>query len=155
MEITHFSNSFLSVKSGKTNLVCDPWVGVTSENAWISDPINFNGEKILKKIQPKYIYISHLHCDHFDEKTLRRIKKKKQKVIIKDYRIKTLKKKLEKVGLKEILELKPWKKYTINKEFEVAIIPQISSIDSLFLMGNDAKNLIDDKWEFKINKLFK
>ena len=35
MEITHFSNSFLSVKSGKTNLVCDPWVGVTAENAWI------------------------------------------------------------------------------------------------------------------------
>ena len=61
MEITHFSNSFLSVKSGKTNLVCDPWVGVTSENAWISDPINFNGEKILKKIQPKYIYISHIY----------------------------------------------------------------------------------------------
>ena len=48
MEITHFSNSFLSVKSGKTNLVCDPWVGVTAENAWISDPINFNGEKIYQ-----------------------------------------------------------------------------------------------------------
>ena len=34
-------------------------------------------------------------------------------------------------------------------------IPQISSIDSLFLIGNDAKNLIDDKWEYTINKLFK
>ena len=57
MEITHFSNSFLSVKSGKTNLVCDPWVGVTAENAWISDPINFNGEKILKRFN-RNIYIS-------------------------------------------------------------------------------------------------
>ena len=34
-------------------------------------------------------------------------------------------------------------------------IPQISSIESLFLMGNNAKNLIDDKWDYKINKLFK
>ena len=87
MEITHFSNSFLSVKSGKTNLVCDPWVGVTAENAWISDPINFNGEKILKKIQPKYIYISHLHCDHFDPNLLNKISKQDVTIIIKKFRI--------------------------------------------------------------------
>ena len=55
MEITHFSNSFLSVRSGDTKLICDPWVGVTSENAWISHPINTHGEKIIKNISPNFI----------------------------------------------------------------------------------------------------
>ena len=128
MKITHYCNSFISAEFSKNIIYCDPWVGTTKDNGWVSYPIDEKSIKNLNK--PDYIYISHLHCDHFDEKTLRRIKKKKQKVIIKDYRIKTLKKKLEKAGLKEILELKPWKKYTINKEFEVAIIPQISSNSS-------------------------
>ena len=73
MEIKHYSNSFLSIKSGNTKIICDPWVGTTSENAWISDPLHYGGEKIVKAYKPKYIYISHLHCDHFDPNLLSKI----------------------------------------------------------------------------------
>ncbi len=127
MEITHFSNSFLSVKSGKTNLVCDPWVGVTSENAWISDPINFNGEKILKKIQPKYIYISHLHCDHFDPNLLKKISKQNVSIIIKKFKIPILKKRILKLGFKKIIEVEAWHLKKLNNDMSIAIVPQLSS----------------------------
>ena len=84
----------------------------------------------IKNCQSQIILISHLHCDHFDEKTLNKIKNNNQIAIIKDYKIKTLKRKLEKVGFSKILELKPWKKYTFSNDFEVAIIPQLSSNSS-------------------------
>ena len=128
MEITHFCNSFISANFSKSKIYCDPWVGTTKDNGWISHPIDYGSIKKLPK--PDYIYISHLHCDHFDEKTLNKIKNNNQIAIIKDYKIKTLKRKLEKVGFSKILELKPWKKYTFSNDFEVAIIPQLSSNSS-------------------------
>ena len=100
MEIQHYSNSFLSVKSGKTKLICDPWVGTTSENAWISDPLHFGGKKIINNINPKYIYISHLHCDHFDPILLRKINKKNTVIIIKKFKIPTIKNRIKKLVLK-------------------------------------------------------
>ena len=83
MEITHFCNSFISANFSKSKIYCDPWVGTTKDNGWISHPIDYGSIKKLPK--PDYIYISHLHCDHFDEKTLNKIKNNNQIAIIKDY----------------------------------------------------------------------
>ena len=47
MEITHFTNSFINISSKNTDLVCDPWIGTTDENSWISDPIHSQGHKII------------------------------------------------------------------------------------------------------------
>jgi hypothetical protein len=127
MEITHFSNSFLCVKSGNTNLICDPWVGITSENAWISDPINYNGEKIIKNIQPKFIYISHLHCDHFDPALLDKINKHDISIVIKKFKIPVLKNRLIKLGFKNIVEIEAWHLKKLNKDISIAIVPQLSS----------------------------
>lgn len=89
MNITHYCNSFISVKFTNDLLFCDPWTGITKDNGWISHPIDTS---ILKKLaKSNYIYISHLHVDHFDEKTLKIINKN-QKIIIKDFKIKILKK---------------------------------------------------------------
>lgn len=128
MKITHYCNSFISTEFKKNLLFCDPWIGVTKDNGWFSFPISYDLTK--KLVKPDYIYISHLHCDHFDDKTLKVLKKNKQKILIKNFKIKTLKKRLEKIGFKEIIELDPWKKYTFQNEFQVSIIPQMSSNSS-------------------------
>ena len=70
MKITHFCNSFIFVENGNTRIVCDPWVGAAKENSWISYPVHKNGTSILNNLNPNFIYISHLHCDHFDPKIL-------------------------------------------------------------------------------------
>ena len=91
MEITHYCNSFLSVKINDTIIVCDPWTGVTRDNAWLSYP-NYNiSEKFFKNLNPNFIYISHLHCDHFDPKTLNKFNKNTS-IIIKKFKDSRLKK---------------------------------------------------------------
>jgi len=130
MQVTHYCNSFNSFKVGNSTLVCDPWVGDTEQTAWVSYPVHENGKKLLNKIKPDFIYISHLHCDHLDPKTLIGLKNKNTKIIIKKFKFPLLKNQIQKLGFKNIIEYKPWKKYRLNKDISFAIIPQMSSNNS-------------------------
>ena len=75
MKITHFCNAFNTVKVNRTVIACDPWVGTGDEIGWISYPLHEDGANILKNIKPNFVYISHLHTDHLDPKTLSKINK--------------------------------------------------------------------------------
>jgi len=77
MKITHLNNSFFLIESNSTRLVCDPWIGPMEGTALWSYPIITGAEIILNKLQPNYIYISHLHTDHLDRAVLRCFSKKK------------------------------------------------------------------------------
>jgi hypothetical protein len=129
-KISHYTNSFISIESDNSILTCDPWIGVTTDNAWHTYPIK-NFIEIDKKIyNSDFIYISHLHCDHFDIKTLKKFKNKKLTFIIKKFDNGVLKKRLQKNFKNKIVEVEPFKKKKINKDFTVAIIPQIISNSS-------------------------
>lgn len=130
MKITHYVNSFVTVKEKNTVIACDPWIGFGSENGWLSYPIYKNGNKILETINPKYIYISHLHCDHLDKINLKRLKDKKVNIIIKKFKNKRLKFKLLQLGFKNIIECDEWKKYILDKNISIAIIPQMTTNSS-------------------------
>ena len=125
MKITHYSNSFISIKSGKSILACDPWIGKADNNAWLSYPIHKNGVKILNDLNPNYIYISHLHNDHFDPKILKKFKKKtKVKIIIKKFNNDRLKNKIKELNFKNIIEIETWQKFKLNNDFFITIVPQ-------------------------------
>lgn len=129
-KISHYSNSFISIESDNSIITCDPWVGVTTDNAWHTYPIK-NFKEIDKKVfKSDFIYISHLHCDHFDIKTLKRFNKKNLTFIIKKFKNGVLKKRIQKNFKNKIIEIEPFKKKKINKDFTVAIIPQIISNNS-------------------------
>ena len=68
-----------------------------------------------------------MHCDHYDVKTLKKFKNKNLTFLIKNFKNKTLKNRLKKLTNKKIIEIEAFKKTKINKDFTVAIIPQIIS----------------------------
>ena len=51
MQITHYCNSFITATSGKTKIVCDPWVGFGEQNGWLSYPYHNKGVKLLNELQ--------------------------------------------------------------------------------------------------------
>ena len=126
-KISHFSNSFICVEGDNSILACDPWVGKTNDNAWYSYPLTGFSDLEKKIYKSKFIYISHLHCDHFDPKTLKKFKDKNLIFIIKKFKNGVLKRRLQKLTKKKIIEIEPFKKNKINRDFSVAIIPQIIS----------------------------
>ena len=129
MKIYHFANSFISAEEGETLLTCDPWIGTTSDNGWYSYPIKKANEIPLKIFKSNFVYISHLHCDHLDFKTLSKFKNKNLTFVIKKFKNGVLKRRLQRFS-NRIIEIEPWKKTKINKDFSVAIIPQIISNSS-------------------------
>ena len=126
MEIIHYCNSFISIKINKTTIACDPWVGKTNDNAWLSYPIYRNGLNIINTLKPDYIYISHLHCDHFDPDLLKKCNKNII-IIIKKFKDQRLQRSIKKLGFKKILEYLPWKKIKLNPDMNISIIPQITN----------------------------
>ena len=126
-KIHHIANSFISVEAKNSIITCDPWIGKTSDNGWYSYPIKSHKDVDPKIFNSKFIYISHLHCDHLDFKTLKRFKNKNLTFVIKKFDNGILKRRLKNLTNKKIIEIEPFKKKKINKDFTVAIIPQIIS----------------------------
>jgi hypothetical protein len=131
LNITHYSNSFIVVDSEHSSIVCDPWIGKTTDNAWYSYPL-INQKDVDKKVfNSKFIYVSHIHCDHIDPKTLKNFKNKNLTFVIKRFNNGVLKRRLQKLfPKKKIIEIEPFKKKRLNKDFTVVIIPQIMSNSS-------------------------
>lgn len=100
MKITKLGSATVVVELNNLNILCDPWLtdGIYY-GSWCNYPpidlkkINFNAID--------YIYISHIHPDHFDENTLKYINKKTP-VLIHSYHKKFLKFNIEKLGFKVI-----------------------------------------------------
>ncbi len=155
MEIKHISNSFVTVYEGNTILSCDPWVGVTTDNAWLSYPHYKKGKNVLNHIKPNFIYISHLHGDHLDQPTLKKYKKKNVTIIIKKFKSPRLKNKIKEAGFNKIIECNSWEKYKLNNDISVSIVPQLSSnskeIDEQISYDLDTSILIHSN---KTNKTF-
>lgn len=129
MNISHISNSFITVKCSKLEIACDPWVGTANFGGWHSYPEYERQDLInhLKNID--YVYISHIHDDHYDQNFLESSGLNKKKFLIKNFKNKILFNRLSKLGVTEIHELNPFQVYDFDG-VRISIIPQMSSNNS-------------------------
>ena len=124
MKITHYCNSFLTVTAGKTTLACDPWIGLEENNAWATYPIHKDNADLLNRIRPDAIYISHLHFDHFDRKTLSALDNKGTRFIVKAFKDHRLAARIRDLGFTNVEEWDPWTEVRISPDLSVSIVPQ-------------------------------
>ena len=131
--IKHYRNSFLDIENKNLRILLDPWVYTANEGSWAG---SISGDKFifksLKKKEVDFIYISHLHTDHFDQKFLIKLKnnqKKKFKLIIKKFKDNRLRNFLINCGFKKecIIDLNEFEIFNLNKKSKFIILPQESS----------------------------
>lgn len=131
--IKHYRNSFLDIESKDLRVLMDPWLNTANEGSWAA--AKEGNEFIFQSLKNKeidFIYISHLHTDHFDKKLLIDLKKKQKKIfkfIIKKFRDNRLKNYLLNCGFKkeQIIDLKEFEVLNLNKKSKFIILPQESS----------------------------
>ena len=102
MELKYLASASVIITHNNVNILCDPWL-VDGEyyGSWNHYPKrNFIPEDFNFV---DYIYISHIHPDHFSKKTLSKMDKKIP-IIILNYYEKYLKKNLENLGF-SVIEL--------------------------------------------------
>ena len=98
MKTTYLQNASVIIENSGEKILCDPWlIDGCYYGAWHHYPkFNFI-EKEFDDID--YIYISHIHPDHFDVKTMSKLKKDIP-VLIHEFPQKYLKQNIEKLGFK-------------------------------------------------------
>lgn len=129
MKITHFNNSFISVSSQGERIVCDPWVGKANASGWQSFP-EFSESALRHQLADvRWVYLSHLHDDHFHPDTLKACGLLDREFIIKRFQSPVLRERLKRLGVTRIHEVDP---FTVQQfgPFELSIFPQMTSNSS-------------------------
>ncbi len=129
MKVTHFSNSFISVSSQGERIVCDPWVGKANAGGWQSFP-EFSETALNEHLADvRWVYLSHLHDDHFHPDTLKSCGLLDREFIIKRFQFPVLRERLKGLGVTRIHEVEP---FTVKQfgPFELSIFPQMTSNSS-------------------------
>lgn len=121
MEVKFYRGATVHFSDGNRKLICDPWlIDGIYYGAWAHYPAYTEEDWAKEKPEEAdYIYISHIHPDHFDPKTLARFKKDK-KVIIHSYASKFLKRKIEALGF-EVVELENGKSFEMAPDFALRV----------------------------------
>ena len=105
MQITFLGQAGLFVETKGVSILCDPWFNPSFFGAWYPFPAN-DGIDPGRIGHPTYLYVSHLHHDHFDPRFLAAHVDKGATVLLPDYPLDDLRKELTKLGFTTFIESK-------------------------------------------------
>jgi len=104
MRFRVLSHAGLQVNVGGTELLCDPWVlGSCYWRSWWNYPPV--PESIRQELKPDFVYLTHLHWDHFQGPSLR-LFPKSTKFVVPYCRYDRIKRDLHDIGFMNVVELR-------------------------------------------------
>ena len=119
MKLTYIKSSTVLIKSENIRVLCDPWLfDGEYYGAWYHYPPLEVDENYYEAVD--YIYVSHIHPDHFSRKSFAFLNKSIP-VLIHRYETKFLKYNLEKLGF-SVIELPNDEPFFLSENFHINII---------------------------------
>ncbi|AKS31249.1 Rieske 2Fe-2S domain-containing protein [Mycolicibacterium goodii] len=113
MQVTSVGHAGFLIESRAGSILCDPWVNPAYFASWFPFPDNSQLDwDALGDVD--YLYVSHLHKDHFDPEHLRRYVNKDAVVLLPDYPVPDLRRELEKLGFHNFFETTDSVKHTVS-----------------------------------------
>jgi UDP-MurNAc hydroxylase len=107
MRITSIGHAGMLVETAAGRIVCDPWFTPAYFASWFPFPDNsaFGSEADPAGIRDaEYLFVSHLHHDHFDPHWLGANMSKDTTVLLPDYQVPDLREELEKLGFRNFVQ---------------------------------------------------
>ncbi|HEY8434523.1 MAG TPA: hypothetical protein VIK68_07905 [Sphingomicrobium sp.] len=141
------SHAGLRVVAGGKELLCDPWVvGSTYWRSWWNYPPV--PAELVASLKPDFIYLTHLHWDHFQSASLRRFDRDTQILVPYD-RYERIVRDLRHVGMTNIRELRHGERIELAPNFALTSYhfapfitdsaPMIEADGVTIFNANDAK----------------
>lgn len=120
MKVKYLNSATVIVEHQGKKVLCDPWLtdGIYY-GAWFTWPVCKFTVEDIKDVD--YIYISHVHPDHFDENTIKDLPKNIP-VIILDFAEKFLLSRLRNLGFEKIIEIPNRGEVQLGPDFKVEIM---------------------------------
>jgi UDP-MurNAc hydroxylase len=107
LNITFLGQAGLFIESRDVTILCDPWFNPAYFASWFPFPRN-DGLDARRFQQPTYLYLSHLHHDHFDPRFLRDWVSKETTVLLPDYPLGLLEAALKDLGFSRFVRTRNW-----------------------------------------------
>jgi UDP-MurNAc hydroxylase len=128
VRITGTGHASMRIDTAAGSILCDPWVNPAYFASWFPFPDNALLDwDALGRVD--YLYVSHLHRDHFDAQTLRRYVDKSATVLLPDYPTSQLEDELRELGFRWFLKTTSEQVYELDGGLRVMIQSLISPTD--------------------------
>jgi len=113
VQVTSIGHAGFRIDTAAGSILCDPWVNPAYFASWFPFPDN-SGLDWDALGDCDYLYVSHLHLDHFDARLLREHVNKDAVVLLPDYPVPDLRRELEKLGFHEFFETTNSVRHTVS-----------------------------------------
>jgi UDP-MurNAc hydroxylase len=113
MQITCLGHAGLHIETSCGTILCDPWKNPAYFDSWFVFPDNsdLDWDRYGKA---DYLYVSHLHRDHFDRQNLREHVSREATVLLPDFPVPDLRNELEKLGFTKFVVMPSGKEVELN-----------------------------------------
>jgi len=113
VQVTSVGHAGFRIETNAGSILCDPWVNPAYFASWFPFPDNSSLDwDALGNCD--YLYVSHLHKDHFDPENLRAHVSKDAVVLLPDFPVPDLRRELEKLGFRRFFETSDSVKHTVS-----------------------------------------
>ncbi len=117
MEFRILAHACLETTHGDTNLLVDPWLlGSAYWRSWWNYPPVPDG--LIDTLDPDFIYLTHLHWDHFHGATLKRLGRDRT-ILIPETPDTRIRDDLTKLGFHRIIELPHGRPFRVADDFTI------------------------------------
>ena len=106
MRITNIGHAGLFLETTAGTVLCDPWFNPAYFASWFPFPANdrLDDELVTALRSPDYLYVSHLHRDHYDRAYLSEHVSKDATVLLPEYPLPHLRTALEDLGFSRFVQ---------------------------------------------------
>jgi UDP-MurNAc hydroxylase len=117
MRFQVLSHAGLSVRNSDTTLVCDPWIlgSCYWRSWWNYPPVS---DELVNSLKADYIYLTHIHWDHFQGASLRKFAKSTPIAVPKG-NYSRIARDLNRMGFKNVIELRHGQSLNLARDFRI------------------------------------
>jgi UDP-MurNAc hydroxylase len=134
MKITILSHAGLCLEHNGVKVVSDPWlVGSCYWRSWWNFPEP--PSNLIENLQPDYIYLTHLHWDHFHGPSLKKLFAPETQILVPKVHTTRMLRDLEWLGFKNVTEISHGGKVQLGEDFTLHSYQFGLGVDSALLVA--------------------
>jgi UDP-MurNAc hydroxylase len=139
MQVTFLGHAGMYIETRHGSILSDPWFNPAYFASWFPFPSN-EAVDVAQISHPTYLYVSHLHYDHFDKRFLREYVSKDTTVILPDYPIDAMEHALRDLGFTKFLKTRNGEPLTVDG-LRLMVVAMVAPVDGPL---GDSGLLVDD-----------
>jgi UDP-MurNAc hydroxylase len=140
VRITSLGHAGLWIETRGGTILCDPFFNPAFYHSWFPFPSN-EGIALGSIRKPDFLYVSHLHSDHFDERLLGDVIDKSTIVLLPDYPIDAMEKRYRELGFNTFVNTRNGVPVDLGGGLRVTILAMVAPTDGPL---GDSGLVVDD-----------